>query len=218
MDASYLPFSGQVPNYAFGAMLPQDANLPLQNFERTQQPDLSGRMSNVMLAYEAAAGASMPMNLDPTTAFAYETPPYPATTMGIQFQSTYPPFQQSMPAFTEPPPRREQYETTTETTANFEDSDVSGRNSDRSQVPTRAPRRLERPLGHTRPSQPVAIQPKKPPPVIGEYPSRYARNYPLRRLTRSKRTSHLGWKSPKLAQTNIRVSTRAVASMCWGRW
>ncbi|CAG8025008.1 unnamed protein product [Penicillium olsonii] len=160
-DASYMPFPGQVGNYAFGAMLPQDSNLPLQNFDRSQPG-----MSNVMLAYEGANAVSMPMNLDPANAFAYDAA-YPPTTMGMpQYQTTYPPFQQSMPMYSRPAlARREQYDTSTDSTANFEDSDFSARNSDRSQVPARAPRRLERPQPGPRPSQPVAIQPKKPAPA-----------------------------------------------------
>jgi pre-rRNA-processing protein SRD1 len=139
---------GQVGSYAFSAMLPQDADLPLQNFERTQPPDLEGRMSNVMLAYDGASSASMPMNLDPTQAFAYDAPAYPATTMGMPqyHQSTYPSFQPTMPVYSQPTlGRRDLYDTSTDSTANFEDSDFSGRNSDRSQVQARAPRRPERP-------------------------------------------------------------------------
>ncbi|CAG7958938.1 unnamed protein product [Penicillium salamii] len=165
-DPSYMPFPGQVGNYAFGAMLPQDSNLPLQNFERTQ-PGLEGRMSNVMLAYEGANAVSMPMNMDPTNAFAYDAPAYPPSTMGMpQYQTTYATFQQSMPVYSRPPlARREQYDTSTDSTANFEDSDFSARNSDRSQVAARASRRVDRPQPGPRPSQPVAIQPKKPAPA-----------------------------------------------------
>ncbi|KAJ5335410.1 hypothetical protein N7452_007813 [Penicillium brevicompactum] len=165
-DPNYLPFPGQVGNYAFGAMLPQDSDLPLQNFDRSQPANLEGRMSNVMLAYEGAA-VSMPMTLDPANAFAYDAPAYPPTTMGMpQYQPSYPAYQQPMPGYPQPPPgRREQHDTSTDSTANFEDSDVSGRNSDRSQVPGRAPRRLERPQLGPKPPHPVAIQPKKPAPA-----------------------------------------------------
>ncbi|KAK9860982.1 hypothetical protein MYU51_006443 [Penicillium brevicompactum] len=165
-DPNYLPFPGQVGNYAFGAMLPQDSDLPPQNFDRSQPANLEGRMSNVMLAYEGAA-VSMPMTLDPANAFAYDAPAYPPTTMGMpQYQPSYPAYQQPMPGYPQPPPgRREQHDTSTDSTANFEDSDVSGRNSDRSQVPGRAPRRLERPQLGPKPPHPVAIQPKKPAPA-----------------------------------------------------
>jgi pre-rRNA-processing protein SRD1 len=165
---SYLGFPGQVGNYAYGAMLPQDAALPPQNFERSQPPDLEGRLSNVMLTYNPT-GVSMPMNIDPTNAFAYDAQAYPPTTMGMpQFQSAYAPFQPSVPGYAQPTPaRKEPYDTSTDSTVNFEDSDFSARNSDRSQVPPRAPRRVEKLQPAPRPSQPVAIQPKKPALALG---------------------------------------------------
>jgi pre-rRNA-processing protein SRD1 len=208
-DPSYMTFPSQVGNYAFSAMLPQDANIPLQSFERPPQ-DLEGRMSNVMLTYDTMPNTvSMPTNLDPNNAFAYNIPAtYPATTMGLtqmeqpQFQSAYQPFPPSMPVsfyphahshVPQPQPqsaslaRKEPYDTSTDSTANFEDSDFSGQTSDRSHVqmqqqprPQRPPqeRRLQ-PAGPYRASQPVAIQPKKSVPAKGTlciwYSSRWLR-------------------------------------------
>ncbi|KAJ5780909.1 hypothetical protein N7457_006069 [Penicillium paradoxum] len=176
-DPSYMTFPH---NYGFGAMLPQDADLPLQNFDR--QPGLEGRMSNVMLTYEGipTSGVSMPVSLDPTNAFAYNAT---YSTMGVppqmdhsQFQSTYPySSSMSIPRYSQhaPPVRKEPYDTSTESTANFEDSDFSGRMSDRSYAQTQAPaqppapapppeRRLQPASQPYRPLQPVPIQPKKP--------------------------------------------------------
>lgn len=194
-DASYMTFPN-VGNYAFGAMLPQDGDLPPQNFER---PDLEGRMSNVMLAYDGipTSGVSMPMNLDPPDAFAYNVPTTYSAAMGIppqmdhsQFQSTYPSYPpMSMARYTQPTQHstqqplhqptsqptqqpgpldhKELYDTTTDSTANLEESDFSGRTSDRLQVQPRTqrppPERRLQAVGQPyRPSQPVAIQPKKP--------------------------------------------------------
>lgn len=174
-DPSYMSFSGQDPNYAFGSLLPHDSDPSLQSFERPQ-PDLEGRMSHVMLNYDQTSGLSMPMNLDPTNAFAYNAPTYPSTTMGTmgipQFQSTYPPFQQSMAVYSQPVPlaRKDQYDTSTDSAMNFEDSGFSARNSDRSQLQApRIQRRVDKPQPGPRTSQPVAIQPKKPPPAPGEF-------------------------------------------------
>jgi hypothetical protein len=185
-DASYMTFPGQVGNYEFSGILPQDTDLPLQNFGRSQPPDLEGRMSNVMLNYGIpTSGVSMPMNLDITNAFAYNVPTSYPPTMAIppmdhsQFQPTYPAFTQTMPLPRYPqqagplagPLSRNEYDTGTDS-ANFEDSDFSGRTSDRSQVQPRSQRQPERrlqPAGQPyRPSQPVAIQPKKPLPAKGE--------------------------------------------------
>jgi hypothetical protein len=219
-DPSYLAFPGQVGSYAYGAMLPQDSALPLQSFERSQPPDLEGRMSNVMLAYDPASGVSMPMNLDPTNAFAYDAQAYPPTTMGMgmpQFHHTYPPYHSSMPGYSQPisQARKEQYDTSTDSTVNLEDSDFSGRNSDRSQVQApRVPRRVEKPQPASRPSQPVAIQPRKPAPLLGKF----MRPASPASTDETKRTFRRGWKSPRLARLHILESTRVVALMCWGLW
>ncbi|KAJ5971107.1 uncharacterized protein N7479_001025 [Penicillium vulpinum] len=180
-DPSYMPFSNS--NYAFSAMLPQDSDLPLQNFARSQPSDLEGR-SNVM-PYDGipTPGISMPINMDATNTYAYNIPTtYPPTTMGMppqmdhpQFQSTYPPFPPSItvPHYSQPAllVRKEPYDINTDSTTNFEDSDFSGRTSDWSQAqaqPQRARSQrqpLERLLPASQPyraSQPVAIQPKKP--------------------------------------------------------
>ncbi|KAJ5372148.1 hypothetical protein N7517_004154 [Penicillium concentricum] len=177
-NPSYIPaFSNG--NYAFSAMLPQDADLPLQNFARSQPSDLE--RSNVMPTYGIpTSGISMPLNIDATNAYAYDLPTtYPATTMGMppqidhsQFQSTYPPFpSMTVPRYSQqlaPPARKELYDST-DSTANFEDSDFSGRTSNWSHAHPqvqiqRAQRHPERrlPPQPYRVSQPVAIQPKKP--------------------------------------------------------
>ncbi|KAJ5566294.1 transcriptional regulator family: GATA type zinc finger [Penicillium sp. DV-2018c] len=182
-DASYMAFPGQAGNYdAFSAILPQNSDFPLQNFDRSQPPDLEGHMSNVMTNYGIpTSNVSMPINLDTTNAFAYNVPTSYPPTMAIppmdqsQLQSPYQAFQQPNP----PPPYPQQalplsgneYDTATNS-ANFEDSDFSGRASDRSQVQPRTQRQAERrtqPAGQPyRPSQPVAIQPKKPQPAKTE--------------------------------------------------
>ncbi|KAK4869746.1 hypothetical protein LT330_005470 [Penicillium expansum] len=186
-NPSYTTFSNG--NYAFGTMLPQNTDLPLQNFARAQPSDLQGPRSNIMLTYDGVptSGISMPMNMNATNAYTYDvSATYPATTMGMppqmdhsQFQSTYPPFAPSMtiPHYSQPahPARNEPYDITTDSTANFEDSDFSGRTSDWSQAQAQAQaqvqvQRVQRqpperrlPSGQPyRASQPVAIQPKKP--------------------------------------------------------
>ncbi|KAJ6009765.1 hypothetical protein N7499_004835 [Penicillium canescens] len=196
LDPSYMAFPTHVGNYAFSAMLPQDANLPVQSFERPPQ-DLEGRMSNVMLTYDSMPNpVSMPTSLDPNSAYTYSIPTtYPATSMGLtqleqsQFQPAYQSFPQSMPVsyypqthsqLPQPHPqaaplaRKEPHDTSTDATANFDDPDFSGQMSDRSQLqmqprPHRPPpqeRRLQ-PASPYRASQPVAIQPKKPVPAKG---------------------------------------------------
>lgn len=218
---SYLAFPGQVGNYAYGAMLPQDAALPLQNNGRSQPPDLEGRLSNVMLTYNPP-GVSMPMNIDPTNAFAYDAQAYPPTNMGMPpFQPAYPPFQHPVPGYSQPAPaRKEPYDTSTESTVNFEDSDFSARNSDRSQVPPRAPRRVEKPPLAPRPSQPVAIQPKKPALALGMlHGACFTRLLcPRSVLTNPQMIPLRGWKSPRLARRNTPAFTPVAALMCWGRW
>ena len=189
---SYTTFLNQ-GNYAFGAMLSQDADLPLQNFARSQPSDLEEPRSNAMFTYDglSTSGISMPMNMNATNAYTYNMPTtYSATTMGMplqmdhsQFQSTYPLFPPSMtiPHYpqTAHPARNELYDTTTNSTANSEDSDISGRTSVRShaqvQVQVQAQRAQRQPLERRLPtsqpyrgSQPVAIQPKKPVATKGE--------------------------------------------------
>jgi pre-rRNA-processing protein SRD1 len=151
--------NSHVASYPFADMLPQDFDSTLQSFDQNPraQGELEGRLSNVMLAYDApTTGVSMTMGLDSSGAFAFDIPTtYPATTLDLvpsmddsQLQSAFS-FHQSMsqegqymsqqqaPA---PPPqqaRRDPYNghatnTTTTSTETFEDSDFS-RNSDRSQ-------------------------------------------------------------------------------------
>ncbi|CAI7576143.1 unnamed protein product [Penicillium glandicola] len=173
------PYTFSSNNYAFDAMLPQDVGLPLQNFARSQSSDLEGLRSNVMLPYDGipTSNMSMPMNMDATHAYTYDIPTSYSATMGMpqidhsQFHSTYPPFPPSVtvPHYSQPAPApREPYQTSTDSTANFEDSDFSGRTSDWSQAHVqvqRAQRQLPEhlPAGQSyRASKPVAIQPKKP--------------------------------------------------------
>ncbi|KAJ5210314.1 PAS fold-3 [Penicillium cf. griseofulvum] len=174
-DPLYMPFSNG--NYAFSAMLPH-ADLPLQNFAQSQPSNLE--QSNLIPTYGIpTSGISMPLNMD-ANAYAYDIPTtYP--TMGMlpqidhsQLQSTYPPFPPSMtrPHYSQfaPPPRKELYDST-DSTANFEDSDFSGRTSIWSHAPPqvqvhrahRQPPERRLPASQSyRVSQPVAIQPKKP--------------------------------------------------------
>ncbi|CAG8905153.1 unnamed protein product [Penicillium egyptiacum] len=178
------PYQG---SYAFSAMLPQDADLPLQNFARSQPSDLEGPRSNVMLTYDGipTSAISMSMNMNATNSYTYDIPAtYSATTMGIppqmdhsQFQSTYPTFPHSMmvPHYSQPAPPAcsGPYDTSADSTANFENSDFGGRTSDWSQAQVqvqvqpepaqRQPPERRLPAGKPyRASQPVAIQPKKP--------------------------------------------------------
>ncbi|CAG7998087.1 unnamed protein product [Penicillium nalgiovense] len=148
---SYTTFPNQ-GSYAFSAMLPQDADLPLQNFARSQPSDLDGQRSNDMLTYDGIpiSGISMPMNMNATNAYTYDIPAtYPAITVGMppqmdhsQFQSTYPPFPYAMavPHYSQlaPPAFSGPYNMSTGSTANFEDSDFSGRTSDWSQAQAQA--------------------------------------------------------------------------------
>jgi pre-rRNA-processing protein SRD1 len=203
LNPSYMTFPTHVGNYAFSTMLPQDANLPVQSFERPPQ-NLEGRMSNVMLAYDSMPDpVSMPTTLDPNSAYTYSIPTtYPATSMGLtqleqsQFQPAYQSFPQSMPVsyypqthsqlpqpHPQPAPlaRKEPHDTSADATANFDEPDFSGQMNDRSQLqmqprPHRPPpqeRRLQ-PASPYRASQPVAIQPKKPVPAKGELCARYS--------------------------------------------
>ncbi|KAJ5425527.1 hypothetical protein N7465_000597 [Penicillium sp. CMV-2018d] len=183
-NPSYTTFLNQ-GNYAFSAMLPQNADLPLQNFARSHPSDLEEPRSNAMLTYDglSTSGISMPMNMNATNAYTYNIPTiYSATTMGMppqmdhsQFQSAYPLFPPSMTIRHYPQPaspaRNELYDTTPDSTANFENSDFPARTSDwshaQAQVQVQRAQRqpLERRLPTGQPyraSQPVAIQPKKP--------------------------------------------------------
>jgi pre-rRNA-processing protein SRD1 len=172
-DPLYMPFSNG--NYAFSAMLPHE-DLPLQNFAQSQPSNLE--RSNLIPTYGIpTSGISMPLNMD-ANAYPYDIPTtYPD--MGMlqqdhsQFQSTYPPFpSMTIPHYSQlaPPLRKEQYDST-DSTANFGDSDFSGHTSDWShahpqvQVHRTQRQRPERrlPVSQSyRVSQPVAIQPKKP--------------------------------------------------------
>ncbi|KAJ5254396.1 hypothetical protein N7524_011576 [Penicillium chrysogenum] len=186
---SYTTFPNQ-DSYAFRAMLPQDADLPLQNFERSQPSDLDGQRSNVMLTYDAmpTSGISMPMNMNATNAYTYDIPAtYPATTREMppqtdqsQFQTTYSPFPHAMavPHFPQlaPPAFSGPYNMSTPSIANFEDSHFSGRTSAWSQAQVQVQVQRGRPQlpehhlpnGRTyRTLQPVAIQPKKPVATTG---------------------------------------------------
>ncbi|OQE16925.1 hypothetical protein PENFLA_c026G07214 [Penicillium flavigenum] len=186
---SYTTFPNQ-GSYAFSAMLPQDADLPLQNFARSQPSDLDGQRSNVMLTYDAmpTSGISMPMNMNATNAYTYDIPAtYPATTVGMppqmdhsQFQTTYPLFPNAMavPYYSQlsPPAFSGPYNMSTDLTANFEDSNFPGRTSDWSQAQVRVqvqrahrqPPERRLPTGQPyRALQPVAIQPKKPVAATG---------------------------------------------------
>lgn len=181
-------------NYAFGAMLPQeDGDLPLQAFNRPRggQGDLEGRLSSVMLAYDAVpSSVSMPMNLDAGGAFAYDIPTtYPATSMGLapamdqqrHLQQTFPPFPQSLQQsnqYLQQPhaptqTHNDPYNTGSNSTGSFEDSDFS-RTSDPTQArPPRPIQERQRPPQYNQPAsyrapQPVAIQPKKPVVIKGK--------------------------------------------------
>lgn len=148
--------NSHVASYPFADMLPQDFDSTLQSFDQNPraQGELEGRLSNVMLAYDApTTGVSMTMGLDSSGAFAFDIPTtYPATTMSLvpsmddsRLQSALS-FHQSMSQAgymsqqQAPPPqqaRRDAYNghatnTTTTSTETFEDSDFS-RASDRSQ-------------------------------------------------------------------------------------
>lgn len=98
-------------NYGYGAMLSQDANIPLNAYGHPgPQGDLEGRLSNVMLAYDSTNPA-MQMGLDPN-AFNYVPTTYPATSMGLapidqpQLHPSYSPFQPLPPhsQYLPPPP------------------------------------------------------------------------------------------------------------------
>ncbi|KAJ5219823.1 White collar 1 protein [Penicillium chermesinum] len=188
-DAALMGFpDSHVANYDF-PMLPQDGDLTLANFDRIppSQPELEGHLSDVMLNYESvpSSGVSMPLSLDATNAF-YVPTTYPAAPMGhapsldqTQLHSTYPQFQPHLPAqylqqqrqqppLRALPARKELYTSGNSSTASLDDLDFS-RPSERSPA-------LARPLvqGRARPqpsplraTQPVAIQPKKPPPAQG---------------------------------------------------
>lgn len=188
--SSHDPALMDFPNsYAFGAMLPDETDLPLQSFNRPdqQQGDLEGRLSSVMLTYDSIPSTvvSMPMSLDPASAFAYDVPTsYPATSLGLaaqldqsQLHPSFSPFAQSMPPTGQylqqqsaPQARKDSYNTASASTGSFEGSDFS-RASDRSQVhASRANQRFQQ-YGQSasyRAPQPVAIQPKRPVTVKGE--------------------------------------------------
>ncbi|KAJ5930718.1 White collar 1 protein [Penicillium verhagenii] len=88
-------------NYGYGAMLSQDGNLSLNNFDRQGQQggELEGRLSGVMLAYDPNNPASVHMSMGGNAFNNYAPAPYPATTMGLapidqpQMHASYSPFQ-----------------------------------------------------------------------------------------------------------------------------
>lgn len=189
--SSYMAFD----SFAFTTMSQGD-DVPLQNYGRptAPQPDLEGRLSNVMLAYDPipSSGVSIPVNLDASNAFAYDVPAtYPTTSMGIapqmdqsQFHPTFSPYPQTLPQqigqYTQHPDpnAKEPYTANNDSSGSFEDSSFS-RASDQSQKPVPAAqqtRERTRPLQASdssasyRAPQPVAIQPKKPPVVKSEWP------------------------------------------------
>ncbi|KAJ5572783.1 White collar 1 protein [Penicillium hetheringtonii] len=180
-DPSVMAFANS-GNYGFNPMLAQeDGDLSLQSFNRASAgPDLEGRMSNVMLAYDSVPNpVSMPLNLDASGAFAYDLPTsYPATTMGLApsmdnrtLQQNFPTFAQSLPQTNQflqqqPPPA-----SNPKSNGNFEDSDYS-RASDTAQQqtqtrPSRPIQERQRVPQYNQPTPygvppPVAIQPKQP--------------------------------------------------------
>lgn len=109
-----MAFPNPSGNYGYGAMLSQDANIPLNAYGRPgPQGDLEGRLSNVMLAYDTTNPA-MQMSLDPN-AFNYVPTTYPATSMGLapidqpQLHPSYSPFQPLPPHpqyLPSPPPQQ----------------------------------------------------------------------------------------------------------------
>lgn len=189
--SSHDPALMDFPNsFAFSAMLPHEGDLNMQSFDRSdqQQGHLEGRLSNVMLTYDSipSTGVSMPMSLDAGNAFAFDVPTsYPTTTMGLptqldqsQLQNVFSPFAQSMAPtsqYLQQPSasqsRRDTYNNGTGSTGSYEDSDFS-RASDRSQMPMSRPSQRFPQYGQAssnRSLQPVAIQPKKPAAVKGEF-------------------------------------------------
>lgn len=187
LQSSLMDFPG---SYAFSAMLPHDGDLNLPSFDRPgqQQGDLEGRLPNVMLTYDSipSTGVSMPMSLDASNAFAFDVPTsYPSTTMGLsarldqpQLQNVFSPFAQSMDPSGQylqqpsaPQSRKDAYNTATGSSGSYEDSDFS-RTSDRSQMSMSRPSQRFPQYGQQssyRSLQPVAIQPKKPAAVKGEF-------------------------------------------------
>jgi pre-rRNA-processing protein SRD1 len=177
--------------YPFADMLPQDFDQTLQSFDQIPraQGELEGRLSNVMLAYDApTSGVSMTMGFDSSGAFAYDIPTtYPASTMSLipslddsQLQSAFS-FHQSvsqagqyMSQQQQPPPpqqaRRDPYNgyatnATTTSTETFEDSGFS-RASDRSQQlnlqpPVRESQRFP-PYGQTQQTGPAPYRGSQP--------------------------------------------------------
>lgn len=242
-DPSLMGFSN---NYAFSAMLPQD-DLSLPSFDRPPgaQGDLEGRLSNVMLtSYDSVpnTGVSMPMNLDAGSAFAYDVPTtYPATSMGLapsmdrqHLHSAFSPFPQSLPHASQyleqpsvPQAREESFNTGPNSTGSYEDSDFS-RASERSQA--RVPRPIQerpRPTQYGQPAsyrapQPVAIQPKKPVAVKGEFCAQRVDPLAVTHKTDAsptlQRIGHLGFQRPMLARQSTLASTQTVALISLGSW
>ncbi|KAJ5116461.1 White collar 1 protein [Penicillium angulare] len=189
-----MSFNPNVGNYGFDPLMSsQGAGLSMHNFDRHpgQNGELENRLTNVMLAAPYDPTTNMPMSLEAANDFPYAPTSYPTTSMGLTpmdqtqlhpsfspFQSLPPqaqylqpqpqqPQQQSQPRHA-PPPHQGPFNTSSNSTASFEDSDFS-RKSDQSQV--RGPRVVQERARPRQPpyappstyrSQPVAIQPKRP--------------------------------------------------------
>lgn len=234
-DPSVMAFANS-GNYGFNPMLAQeDGDLSLQSFNRASAgPDLEGRMSNVMLAYDSVPNpVSMPLNLDASGAFAYDLPTsYPATTMGLApsmdnrtLQQNFPTFAQSLPQTNQflqqqPPPA-----SNPKSNGNFEDSDYS-RASDTAQQqtqtrPSRPIQERQRVPQYNQPTPygvppPVAIQPKQPALNRGELriSPEAVMDIRLKRFFEPKETAtQQDWQRPMRLQTSIPVYIRAAALM-----
>ncbi|KAJ5537963.1 White collar 1 protein [Penicillium frequentans] len=176
-----MAFPNPSGNYGYGAMLSQDANIPLNAYGRPgPQGDLEGRLSNVMLAYDTTNPA-MQMSLDPN-AFNYVPTTYPATSMGLapidqpQLHPSYSPFQPLPPHpqyLPSPPPQQHpqaqqqqiqqlQPQQPPNVLPRNEPYNSAGTNSSDPELSKSA--YDSPPYGQStlRPLQPLAIQPKKP--------------------------------------------------------
>ncbi|KAJ6153817.1 White collar 1 protein [Penicillium chermesinum] len=128
-------------------MLPQDGDLTLANFDRIppSQPELEGHLSDVMLNYESvpSSGVSMPLSLDATNAF-YVPTTYPAAPMGHAPSLDQTQLHLDIPSVS----------------ATF-----AGARTQPGSGATTGPGRARPQPSPLRATQPVAIQPKKPPPA-----------------------------------------------------
>lgn len=181
--------NSHVASYPFADMLPQDFDTTLHPFDQTPraQGELEGRLSNVMLAYDApTTGVSMTMGLDSSSAFAYDIPTtYPVSTMSLvpsmddsQLQSAFS-FHQSLSQAGQymsqqqaPPPqpaRRDPYNghannTTTTSTETFDDSDFSLASDRSQQLNLRSVQESQRfpPYGQTQQTGPASYRGSQP--------------------------------------------------------